>query len=544
MILNRCSLSGGLVQMVETSRYRVLVSDPVSEEGVKLLKEAAQVDIRPDLSPQELVEIIGEYDALLVRSGTQVTADVIKAGKKLKVIGRAGVGVDNIDVDKATEGGILVINAPEGNTISAAEHTMALMLALARNVSRASASVRENLWQRGKFLGVELYKKNLGIIGLGRIGSEVAKRARAFGMHILAYDPYISTEQVEKLGITSATLEEIFEQADFITLHVPKTSSTRHMIGAAELAKMKDGVRIINCARGGLIDEKSLHSAILSGKVAGAALDVFEEEPPKDNPLLKLDQVIGTPHLGASTQEAQINVAIQVAEQITHVLKGEPVHMAVNAPVLPPEVMAEVEHFIPLMDTMGSFYMQVFNGRVEKIEVTYNGEIAAYPVTSLTTALLIGFLRFMLKSNVNFVNAPLLARQRGIKVNEICSKSAASFHNLISVKVFTGQKSHTIAGTLFEGNDIRIVQIGDYRTEVVPSRYMLVSRYYDKPGIIGRVGTILGENNINIGSMQVGRQKSKGEALMVLQVDHPVTEDMLKEIDKSENIISTRFVEL
>ncbi|NLX92053.1 MAG: phosphoglycerate dehydrogenase [Firmicutes bacterium] len=530
--------------MDETSRYKVLVSDPVSEEGVNLLKEVAQVDIRPDLSPQELVEVIGEYDALLVRSGTQVTADVIKAGKKLKVIGRAGVGVDNIDVDKATEGGILVVNAPEGNTISAAEHTMALMLALARNISRASASVRENLWQRSKFLGVELYKKTLGIIGLGRIGSEVAKRARAFGMHILAYDPYISTEQVEKLGITSATPEEIFALADFITLHVPKTSSTHHMIGAAELAKMKDGVRIINCARGGLIDEKALHDAILRGKVAGAALDVFEEEPPKDNPLLKLDQVIGTPHLGASTQEAQINVAIQVAEQISHVLKGEPVHMAVNAPVLPPEVMAEVEPFIPLMDTMGSFYMQVFNGRVEKIEVTYNGEIASYPVAPLTTALLIGFLRFMLKSNVNFVNAPLLAKQRGIKVNEICSKSAASFHNFISVKVFAGQNSYTIAGTLFEGNDIRIVQIGDYRIEVVPSRYMLVSRYYDKPGTIGRVGTILGENNINIGNMQVGRQKSKGEALMVLQVDHPVTEDMLKEIDKGENIISTRFVEL
>jgi len=530
--------------MVETSRYKVLVSDPVSEEGVRLIQEVAQVDIRTGLSPQELVEIIGEYDALMVRSGTQVTADIIAAGKRLKVIGRAGVGVDNIDVDKATEGGILVVNAPEGNTISAAEHTMALMLALARNISRASASIRENLWERSKFLGIELYKKNLGIIGLGRIGGEVAKRARAFGMHILAYDPYISTEQVEKLGITSATLEEIYQQADFITLHVPKTSLTRHMIGAPELAMMKDGVRIINCARGGLVNEKALYDAILNGKVAGAALDVFEEEPPKDNPLFSLDQVIGTPHLGASTQEAQVNVAVQVAEQFAHVFKGEPVHMAVNVPVLPPELMAEVEPFIPLMETMGNFYMQIFNGRVEKIEVTYNGEIASYPLTSLTTALLIGFLRFMLKSNVNFVNAPLLARQRGIKVNEISSKSAASFHNLISVKVFTGGTSQTIAGTLFEGKDIRIVQIGEYRIEVVPSRYMLVSRYYDKPGIIGKVGTILGENNINIGNMQVGSHKSKGEALMVLQVDQPISEDILKEIEKSEHIINTCFVEL
>jgi D-3-phosphoglycerate dehydrogenase len=395
--------------MVETSRYKVLVSDPVSEEGVSLLREIADVDERPGLSPQELVKIIGQYDALLVRSGTQVTADVISAGKRLKVIGRAGVGVDNIDVAKATEGGILVVNAPEGNTISAAEHAMALMLALARNIPRASASVRENLWQRNKFLGVELYKKKLGIIGLGRIGSEVAKRARSFGMQILAYDPYISTEQVEKLGVTTATLDEIYEQADFITLHVPKTSSTNHMLGKAELAKMKEGVRIINCARGGLIDEKSLYEAIIGGKVGGAALDVFEGEPPKDNPLLQLDKVIGTPHLGASTQEAQVNVAVQVAEQIAHVFRGEPVHMAVNAPVLPPEVMAEVGSFIPLMHTMGSFHMQVFNERVERIEVIYSGEIASYPVTPLTTALLIGFLRFILKSNVNFVNAPLLS---------------------------------------------------------------------------------------------------------------------------------------
>ena len=530
--------------MVETSHYKVLVSDPISEEGVKLIEDIAQVDVRTDLSPQELIDTIGEYDALLVRSGTQVTADVIAAGKKLKVIGRAGVGVDNIDVEKATESGILVVYAPEGNTISAAEHTMALMLALARNISQATASMRENLWQRSKFLGVELYKKKLGIIGLGRIGSEVAKRARAFGMQIMAYDPYISTEQVEKLGITSATLEEICGQADFITLHVPKTPLTKHMIGAAELAMMKDGVRIINCARGGLVDEKALYEAIISGKVAGAALDVFEEEPPKDNPLFSLNQVIGTPHLGASTQEAQLNVAIQVAEQIAHFFKGEPVNMAVNAPVLPSELLAEVEPFIPLMETLGSFYMQVFNGRVEKIEVTYSGEVASFPITPLTTSLLIGVLRYMLKSNVNFVNAPLLARQRGIKVNEISSKSAASFHNLISVKVFTGKTSNTIAGTLFEGNDIRIVQIGDYRIEVIPSRYMLVSRYYDRPGIIGRVGTILGENNINIGNMQVGRQKSKGEALMVLQVDHPVSKDIIKEIEKSEHIIATSFVEL
>ena len=530
--------------MSNANRFKVLVSDAVSEEGVKMIEEVAQVDVRTDLSPEELIEVIGDYDALLVRSNTKATAAVIAAGKNLKVIGRAGVGIDNIDVEKATENGILVINAPEGNTISAAEHTMALMLAMARNIPSAAASMKENLWQRSKFLGVELFKKTLGIIGIGRIGSEVAKRARSFGMEILAYDPYISTEQVEKLGITSATPEEIYKAADFITVHVPKTSVTSNMISAKELNMMKDGVRIINCARGGLINEKDLYDAILSGKVAGAALDVFEEEPPKDSPLFKLDQVIATPHLGASTQEAQEKVAIQVADQIVHVFKDEPVHMAVNIPVLPPEILAEVGQFVPLMKVMGSFYMQVFNGRVDKIDVTYNGEIANYPVTSLTTALLIGFLRIMLKSNVNFVNAPLLARQRGIKINEITSKNAESFHNLISVKITAGDDEFTIAGTLFEDNDLRIVQIGDYRIDVVPSKYMLVSRYYDKPGIIGKVGTILGNNNVNIGNMQVGRQQIRGEALMVLQVDNPVSESVLKEIRESGDLISVDYVEL
>ncbi len=525
-------------------KHKVLVSDPISEKGVQMLREVAQVDIRTGLSHEELLGIIGEYDALMVRSGTQATADIIEAGHNLKVVGRAGVGVDNIDVDKATELGILVINAPEGNTISAAEHTMALMLSLARNVPNASASLKEGLWQRSKFMGVELLKKNLGIIGLGRIGSEVARRARAFGMNIMAYDPYISLERAEKLGVVSATIEEILEQADFITFHAPKTSSKNYLVGGEELSRMKDGVRIINCARGGLIDEKALYDAIVSGKVAGAALDVFEDEPPKDNPLLELEQVITTPHLGASTREAQVNVAVQVADQITHVLKGEPVDMAVNVFVIPQEVLSEVEPFIPLMKTLGSFYMQVFDGRVEKIEIIYSGEISEYPVTPLTTALLIGFLRVMLNSTVNFVNAPIIARNRGIQVKETKSKSTSIFHNLVTVNVTTGEGVFTIAGTVFEGSDIRIVQIGDYRIEVVPSKYMLVNKYVDKPGVIGRVGTILGDNKVNIASMQVGRQEIGGEAVMVLQVDNPVTDHVLQEVETMDAIISTCFVEI
>lgn len=530
---------------MEDIKYKVLVSDPLSEEGVKLLREVAQVDVLTDLSPQELLNVIGEYDVLLVRSSTQVTADVLEKGTKLKVVGRAGVGIDNIDVQKATEQGVLVINAPEGNTISAAEHAMALMLALTRNIPLACDSLKCGLWKRSQFLGCELFKKNLGIVGVGRIGSELAKRAKAFGMNILAYDPYISGEHTERLGITTVSLEEIFRQADFITLHVPKNPTTQYMIGKEQLAIMKDGVRIINCARGGLIDEKALHDAIISGKVAGAALDVFEQEPPtKDNPLLKLEQVIVTPHLGASTQEAQVNVAVQVAEEIVSFLKGEPLHMAVNVPILPPELLKEVEPFIPLMEIMGSFYMQVFDGRVEVIEITYSGQIADYPVTSLTTALEMGFLNVMLDCSVNFVNAPVLIKQRGIKIKEITSKDTSIFNNLITVKVKTDEDSFTIAGTLFEGSDIRIVQIGDYRIEVVPSKYMLVTKYIDKPGVIGKVGTILGNNNINIGSMQVGRREAGGESVMVLQVDTFVPDNVLSELEEVEHIISTNFVSL
>ncbi|NMB40953.1 MAG: phosphoglycerate dehydrogenase [Firmicutes bacterium] len=531
--------------MEKDKKYRILISDPVSEKGIKLLEKVAQVDIQTDLSSQEIMAIIKDYDGLLVRSGTQVTAELISEGKKLKVIGRAGVGVDNIDVEKASERGILVINTPGGNTISAAEHTMALMMAMARNIPSASVSLKKGQWKRSKFVGLELFKKTLGIFGLGRIGSEVAKRARAFGMNVLGYDPYISAERAEKIGVVPVSPEEIFAQADIITLHAPKTSATQYLIGAAEFSKMKDGVRIINCARGGLIDEEALYKAIVDGKVAGAALDVFEEEPPRqDNPLLKLEQVLSTPHLGASTQEAQVNVAVQVAEEMVNFLKGEPIHMAVNVTVLPPEILTEMEPFIPLMKTLGSFYMQVFNGRVESIEITYNGDMAEYPVTPLTTALLKGFLRVMLNENINFVNAPIIAKQRGIKVKEITSKNVSIFNNLIEVKVKTSDHTHTVAGTLFTANDIRIVQIGDYHIEVAPSRFMLVCRYVDKPGVIGKVGTILGNNDVNIAGMQVGRQKVGGEAVMVLQVDNPIGENVLEELRKAEHVLSTHFVEI
>ena len=523
---------------------KVLVSDPLAEEGISILKEVAEVDVKTGLSHEELLSVIGDYDALLVRSGTQVEADIIAAGKKLKVIGRAGVGVDNIDVEKATELGILVINAPGGNTISAAEHTMAMMMALTRNITNACGSLRCGEWKRSKFVGVELYRKKLGIVGFGRIGQEVASRARSFGMDILAYDPYIPNELIEKQGYTPVTLEHLFTNADIITVHAPKTSDTKYLISADVLKKMKDGVRIINVARGGLVDEKALYEAIKSGKVAGAALDVFEHEPPEDSPLLGMEEVVCTPHLGASTAEAQIKVAVQVAEQFVRLFKGEPVQMAVNAPILPPEAMAEVEPFIPLMNIMGSFYMQLFGGRIKSVDITYSGEVSDYPAAPMTTALLIGLLQVILKTNVNYVNAPPIAKQRGIKVEENKSKSASIYRSLITVRIVTEEGAATIAGTLFEGSEMRIVQIDEYNIEVIPSRYMVVNRYHDRTGVVGKVGTLLGNNNINIGSMQVGRNLQRGEAMMVLQVDSPVLPEILAELQSDELMVKSSFVEL
>jgi D-3-phosphoglycerate dehydrogenase / 2-oxoglutarate reductase len=379
---------------------------------------------------------------------------------------------------------------------------------------------------------------------LGRIGSEVVKRAKAMGMNIIAYDPYISAERAEKLGVTLAGLEDIYRKADFITLHTPLTKSTYHMIGENEFAMMKPGVRIINCARGGLIDEQALCQALGSGKVAGAALDVFEEEPAVNNPLCMAENVIVTPHLGASTEEAQVNVAVQVAEQVVNALMGEPLVSAVNVSVIPPETLADVKPFIPLMKTLGSLYTQVFNGQVEAVEILYSGEIANYPVTPLTNSFLIGLLSVILHETVNYVNVPVIAKQRGIKVREVVSKTVENFTNLISVTVKTGDGSHTIAGTIFNKNDVRIVQIGQYRIEVVPSRYMLVTTYVDMPGVIGRFGTTLGNSNINIAGMQVGRQSIGGEAVMVLQVDCPVPEEVLEKLQQHEAVLTTRFVKL
>ncbi len=523
---------------------KVLVSDSLSPEGVEILKKQAEVTEQHYENQEDLIKAIPEYEALVVRSATKVTAEVIAAGKKLKVIGRAGVGVDNIDIQAATERGIMVINAPEGNTISAAEHAIAMLTSLARNISAANVSMKKGEWKRSIFQGVELYRKTLGVIGIGRIGSEVARRVRGMGMTVLAYDPYIAPEQAEKSGVELVELDTLLREADFITLHMPRNASTYHILGAAEFKKMKQGVRIINCARGGLIDEAALCDAISSGQVAGAGLDVFEEEPPTSCPLISMDSVIVTPHLGASTHEAQVNVAVQVAEQIVKALKGEPVVYAVNVPVVMPEVLQEVKPFLPLMRLLGNLYMEMFGGAVEEIEIQYSGEIAAKPVSPLTTSCLIGFLQVMVGGQVNYVNAPKLAEGRGIKVREVLSGNSENFTNMIVVKVKSGDKVNTIGGTIFNHNDMRIVLIGEYSIEVVPSKYMLVCTYLDRPGIIGKVATVLGSENINIGSMQVGRRAAGGDAMMVLQVDDPVPAALLQQIKDMELVSGIHFVEL
>ena len=523
---------------------KILVSDSLSAKGRELLQERVEVDYRPGLEPGELLRIIGDYDALIVRSGTKVTAAVIEAGRNLKAIGRAGAGVDNIDVAKATEKGIFVINAPEGNTVSTAEHSIAMLASLARNIPAANQAYKQGAARREKYMGVELRGKVLGIIGVGRIGGEVARRAGAMGMKLLAYDPYIAAERIKKLGAEPVDLDTIMQQADFITLHLPLVASTRHIIGQKELAAMKPGARIINCARGGLVDEAALLSALKEGKVAGAALDVFENDDPKENELFQLDNVVATPHLGASTVEAQDNVAVLVAEQVLTALGGELVVSAVNAPGLSREVMVEVKPFLPLMHLLGSFLVQVFSGSIDAVEIHYSGEVADKPLPSLTTFCLIGMLEVILGQQVNFVNAPVIVKERGIKVTETCTSSIKNYTNHVTVTVFSGDQSYTVAGTVLNGDELHIVQIGGYTIDVTPSRYMAVTTHRDNPGVVGRVGTILGNANINIAGMQVGRQFIGGQAVMVIQVDEPIPEAVLRELCSLDTLAAGHFVEL
>jgi D-3-phosphoglycerate dehydrogenase len=521
---------------------KVLVSDPIAEQGIEILKNKVDVDIKTGLPPAELIKIIGDYEALIVRSETQVTKDVINAGKKLKIIGRAGVGVDNIDVNAATERGIIVVNAPEGNTISAAEHTIAMMMAMSRNIPQANASLKSKKWDRKKFMGVEVRDKSLGVIGLGRIGSEVAKRAQGMEMKILAYDPFISAERAKDLGVELTTVEDIVRRADYITVHTPLTKETKDLISTKEFAIMKKGARVINCARGGIINEEALAKAVKDGIVSSAAIDVFTKEPPFDNPLLELDHVIVTPHLGASTEEAQINVAVTVAEQTVNALKGMPVKNAINMPYVKAEVLQLLEPYFPLAEKMGKLGTQLI-GNYEKVEIAYCGEIADQNVAPVTLAVLKGLLEPMLGSGVNYVNAPTIAKERKIKVIESKSKTVVGYPSQITLKLGRKGEDRVLSGTVI-GKEPRIVQIDEYLIDIIPSGYMILTKIEDHPNIIGPCCMILGKNEINIAGMQVGRIKVGGEAIMVLNIDSDVNDDVLDEIKSVDGIIDAKRIML
>lgn len=524
---------------------KVLVLDGVSEKGIDILKEPGfeVVAIEEKLSEDRLVEMIGEYDAMIVRSATKVTARILDQAANMKIIGRAGVGVDNIDVNAATQKGIIVVNAPDGNTIAAAEHTLSLMLALARCVPPANENLKKGKWMRKEFVGVELRDKVLGVVGLGRIGAAVAKRAQGFEMKTIGYDPYLTEERANAIGVKLMNLEDVFKQADFLTVHLPLTKDTKYLINSQSLEIMKDGVRIINVARGGIIDEKALYEALVSGKVAGAAIDVFEAEPTTESPLFGLENVVVTPHLGASTEEAQINVALDVAYDIVGVLQGEMAKNAVNMPSIPPEILKAVKPYLDLAEKLGKFVAQIA-ADFDTIEVTYAGEISNLNVAPITTSVLKGVLGALTDEPINFINAPFIAKGKGIKVVESKQSQEEDYTNLIKVKLTGGKCAKSVAGSLFRNNDARIVMIDDYHIDAIPEGHMIVAPHIDRPKIIGRVGTLIGEHNINIASMQLGRKELGGRAVMVLGVDSPVPQETLAEMTKIDGILDVKFVTL
>jgi D-3-phosphoglycerate dehydrogenase len=529
------------------SEIKIFVADDVKESGLEPLRAAGfAVTKRTGLRGDDLIEAVRDCDGLIVRSETKVTSALMDAAGHLRAVGRAGVGVDNIDVAGATARGIVVMNAPDGNTITTAEHTLALLIALARRVPQASASLKGGRWERKLFVGTELQGKTLGIVGLGRIGRVVAQRARGFGMNIIAYDPFVAPEQARDLEIETAPLEEVFARADFLTVHTPLTQETRGLIGARAFAQMKQGVRVINCARGGLVDEGALLAAIKSGKVAGAALDVFEEEPPPpDHPLLLLDEVIATPHLGASTTEAQEGVAFTVAEQMRDFLSTGTLRGAVNVPALAAQELNVLQPYITLAESLGRFQAQFIDeAAVREVVLEYAGEVAEMDAAPVTRAFLAGLLRDM-SARVNVVNAFLIAEERGITVTASYKRAGADFAPAISTRVVTTGGEQSVAGTLFgPGGEGRITLIDGFRLEAVPRGHMLVTRNRDVPGVIGHIGTVLGEHQVNISRFHLGRRERGGEAMAVIETDAPLGDDALNELRSFEPVISARQIEL
>ncbi|MCH8287488.1 MAG: phosphoglycerate dehydrogenase [Candidatus Marinimicrobia bacterium] len=522
--------------------FKVLITDPISDEGIDLLKESDdfEIIIKPDLNPAELLEAVRDVDAHIVRSGTSVSSELIEAAKRLKVICRAGVGVDNIDIDAATKKGIVVMNVPGVNSNAAAEHTMALMLALSRNVAYADKSVKEGRWERAALTGTELKNKKLGVVGFGKVGKEVALRANAFEMEVQVYDPYVSNEVIEENGMKPAEFNKLLGEVDYITLHMPLNEDTKYIINKKSIAKMKKGVRIINCARGGLIEEKELKRALDSGKVAGAALDVFENEPPDGSPILEADNVLLTPHLGASTEEAKMGISLEACRQVRDYLVHKKAKNALNVAYAGGELSPMMEPFVELAGKIGRMQSQLTGGEINEMKITCKGDLNE--VTPIALSVLMGFISHSSTDPINNVNAHYIAKQRGIKVTESYEHSGGNYKNIVESVVDGPNGKLTVKGTLFAGKHIRLVQIDEYHMEVKPEGIMLVIKSDDKPGVIGKIGTILGNHNQNIAEFNLGRRKKGGIALSLVNLDFPLPHDVMEKLTSEEDILSVNQV--
>jgi D-3-phosphoglycerate dehydrogenase len=513
---------------------RVLVTEPLSDSGLEILRQDLDVEVRPELAESGLADAIGSFDGLIVRSQTKVTAEVLDRADRLKVIGRAGIGLDNVDVGAATRRGILVVNAPQTNIVSAAEHTIALLLAQARNIPQAHAALKAGTWDRTRFQGIELSGKTLGVVGLGRVGTMVAQRAAAFGMRLVAYDPYVSRERARSLGVElMPNLEALLVQADFVTIHLPRTPETKGLIGERELSLMKDGARIVNTARGGIVDERALVNALRDGKLGGAALDVFDQEPvPPAHPLLVFDDVVVTPHLGASTLEAQDKTGASIAEMVRLALRGEFVPSAVNVPAAA-DATELVRSFLRLAETLGAILTGLADQAIQRLEAEYEGQLAEHDTRVLTVAALKGALAGVVDEPVSFVNASVLAQERGVGVSERKSSDSKDYVNLMTLRAETEAGAVAVAGTLVakRGGE-RIVQVYDFDVDIAPAPHMAFFLYEDRPGVIGQVGTLLGKAGVNIASMEVGRKEAGGLAVMALGLDSPIPGPVLSEIER------------
>ncbi len=523
---------------------KVLIADAINEKGIENLKEVAEVVVDTSITPEELADTIHEYDGIIVRSRTKLTADLIRKAENMKIIARAGVGVDNIDLDAATEKGIMVVNSPESTSVTVAEHTMGLILSMARKISIADKSVKEGKWEKKKFMGVELRNKTLGVIGMGRIGSQVVNRCKAFGMEAMAYDPYLPEEVAKQMGVELTTLEKVLENSDFITIHVPLTPETKHSISTEQFELMKDTAYIVNCARGGIVDEDALYDALVNNKIGGAALDVYEEEPPAgDSKLFELDNIVLTPHIAASTKEAQRDAAIIVADEIIDLANGKAPRNVLNMPRIDSNTYQELAPFMELCEKLGSFISQGVNGKIKEIEIIYSGEIANIDnLEILTRTVIQGAVNPFLSSPVNAVNATLVAKDRGISITEGRKNNSKGYDSLIKVIAKSANDKFSAVGTHL--HESRILKVNDYWVDVIPEGHMFIAKYEDVPGSIGKIGTKLGEHNVNIGIMQVGRDEKGGRAIMVLTLDKEIPKDVIKEIQALDNVYEANGLEL